>query len=151
MNEPSAICTLLIIVLTTFCSFIGFRDPGFTERFLLSVPEVLGCKQYYRLFTSAFLHADWNHLLWNMFSLYLFGTSIEAFLGPLQFLLIYFSAVIGGSLLALWLHRHHEYRALGASGGTCGMVFSYVALFPDGTVFLKMLIPMPAWVYAILF
>lgn len=151
MYEPVAICTILIIALTTFCSFIGFRDPGFSEKFIFAPTEILACKQYYRLFTSAFLHADLNHLLTNMLSLFLFGRVLEAFVGPGQFLLIYFAAVIGGSLLCLWLHRNHDYRAYGASGGVCGVVFSYIALFPRGTILAHLFIPIPAWTYGILF
>lgn len=151
MYEPVAICTILIIALTTFCSIIGFRDPGFSEKFIFAPTEILACKQYYRLFTSAFLHADTGHLLRNMVSLFLFGRVLEVFVGPGQFLLIYFAAVIGGSLLSLWLHRNHDYRAYGASGGVCGVVFSYIALFPRGTILAHLFIPIPAWAYGILF
>lgn len=148
MNE---MYTIAIIVLTVGCSVIGFNDPGFAARFIFSPLEVLAGKQYYRLVTSAFLHADWNHLLTNMISLYFFGEVLETFVGPWQFLLIYFASIVGGSLLSLWLHRHHEYRAYGASGGVCGVVFSYIALSPTGTIFAHFIIPMPAWVYGILF
>jgi membrane associated rhomboid family serine protease len=151
MHEPTAICTYLIIVLTVFCSFMGFRDPAFTEKFIFAPTEILACKQYYRLFTSAFLHADFNHLLTNMISLFLFGTMMETFVGPIQFLVIYFASVVGGDLLSLWLHRHHDYRAYGASGGVCGVVFSYIAMFPQGTITAQWLIPIPAWAYGILF
>jgi membrane associated rhomboid family serine protease len=151
MQEPIAICTLIIIVLTIFCSFIGFRDPAFAEKFIFSPTEILACKQYYRLFTSAFLHADPYHLLNNMVTLFLFGRILEGAVGPAQFLLIYFAAIIGGSLLSLWLHRHHEYRAHGASGGVCGVMFSYVAMYPQSRIFAHMFIPMPAWAYGIIF
>ena len=151
MSEPTAICTLVIIALTVLCSFKGFRDPRFTERFIFSPTAILADKQYYRLFTSAFLHADLNHLLTNMVTLFLFGSVMEQFVGPLQFLVIYFAAIVGGGLLSLWVHRHHEYSAYGASGGVCGMVFSYIALFPTGTIFAQMFIPLPAWAYGILF
>jgi hypothetical protein len=58
----------------------------------------------------------------------------------------------GGSLLSLWLHRNHEYRAYGASGGVCGLLFSYIFLFPGGSIVLfPFPIPIPAWLYAILF
>ena len=151
MHDPAAICTIIIIVLTTFCSFVGFRDPAFTEKFIFSPTEILACKQYYRLFTSAFLHADFNHLLMNMVSLYLFGSVMEVFVGSGEFLLIYFASIVGGSLLSLWLHRNHDYRAYGASGGVCGVVFSYIALCPTGTILAHRIIPMPAWAYGIVF
>jgi membrane associated rhomboid family serine protease len=151
MNGPTAIYTLAIIVVTVGCSLIGFRDPGFTERFIFSPLEVLAGKQYYRLVTSAFLHADLNHLLTNMISLFFFGQTLESSVGPWEFLLIYFAAIVGGSLLSLWLHRNHEYRAYGASGGVCGVIFSYIALNPTGTIFAHFIIPIPAWAYGILF
>jgi len=151
MYEPTAIYSIAIIVVTVGCSLIGFRDPGFRERFIFSPLEVLAGKQYYRLVTSAFLHADFNHLLTNMVTLFLFGHILEEYVGPWQFLLIYFASIVGGSLLSLWLHRNHEYRALGAFGGVCGVVFSFVALFPTGTIFAHFIIPMPAWAYGILF
>ena len=151
MHDPAAICTIIIIVLTTFCSFMGFRDPAFTEKFIFAPTEILACKQYYRLFTCAFLHADFNHLLMNMVTLFLFGRIMEVFIGSGEFLLVYFAAIAGGSLLSLWLHRNHEYRAYGASGGVCGVVFSYVALFPRVQILAQMFIPMPAWAYGLLF
>ena len=151
MQEPIAICTIIIIVLTIFCSFIGFRDPAFAEKFIFAPTEILACKQYYRLFTSAFLHADPYHLLNNMITLFLFGRILEDVVGPAEYLVIYFAAIVGGSLMSLWLHRHHDYRAYGASGGVCGVVFSYVAMYPHSPMFAHMFIPMPAWAYGIIF
>ena len=151
MNEPAGVYTIAIIALTVGCSVIGFRDPGFTERFIFSPLEVLAGKQYHRLVTSAFLHADVSHLVVNMVSLYMFGEMMESFLGPWRFLLIYFGSIVGGDLLSLWLHRNHEYRSLGASGGVCGVIFSSIALSPTGTILANFFIPIPAWVYGILF
>lgn len=151
MNDPGPMYTIAIIVLTAGCSVIGFRDREFVEKFIFSPFEVLAGKQYYRLVTSAFLHADLNHLLTNMITLYLFGSIMESFMGPWEFLLVYFASIVGGDLLSLWLHRNHEYRAYGASGGVCGVVFSYIALFPTGTIFAHFILPIPAWAYGILF
>jgi membrane associated rhomboid family serine protease len=151
MQEPIAICTLIIIVLTIFCSFIGFRDPAFAEKFIFSPSDILACKQYYRLFTSAFLHADPYHLLNNMITIFLFGRIMEDAVGPAEFLVIYFAAIVGGSLLSLWLHRNHDYRAHGASGGVCGIVFGYIAMFPHFRILAHMIFPMPAWAYGIIF
>ena len=102
--------------------------------------------------TSAFLHADWQHLFFNMISLGLFGQTMEPAIGIGRFVLIYFASIIGGSLLSLCLHRNHEYFSLGASGGVCGIVFSSIFLFPGesiGAIFLPFGIP--GWLYAILF
>ena len=151
MNEPSAICTIIIIVVTALSSFVGFSDPGYTEKFIFAPTEILACKQYYRLVTSAFLHADVNHLLTNMISLFLFGRIMESHVGSAQFLVIYFAAIVGGNLLSLWLHRNHDYRAYGASGGVCGMIFSFIALYPNGTILAHFFLPVPAWAYGILF
>ncbi len=151
-NESLAPCTMGIIAVTSIYSVIGFRDRAFRERNLFSVPEILAGKQYHRVFTSALLHADWNHLLLNMVSLYLFGRVIELTIGFKQFLLIYLAAELGGSALSLWIHRHHEYRAYGASGAVCGLIFSYIILFPGGSiVMLPLPVSVPAWLYAILF
>ena len=67
--------------------------------------------------TSGFLHANGAHLGMNMFSLYFFGPWIEWSLGGTQFLVIYFAAIVGGNLLSLLVHRHHDYRAYGARAG----------------------------------
>jgi len=67
-----------------------------------------------------------------------------------QFLTIYLGAMIGGNLLALYAHRYHDYRALGASGGVAGVIFAYVLLFPGGRINMYFLpIGIPSWLYAI--
>src|ERR1044071_861861 len=131
---PLATCTVASLVLASIYSVIGFRDPGFRDKHLFSVWDILAGKQYHRLLTSALLHADWDHLLLNMVSLYLFGRGIEAMLGVGQFLLIYLAAILGGGALSLWIHRQHEYTAYGASGGVCGLIFSYILLVPGGSI-----------------
>ena len=113
-------------------------------------PErILAGKEYYRLVTSAFLHSGWNHLLWNMVGLYIFGRAVEWSLGVADLLLIYFGAVIGGSLLSLYVHRHHDYQAYGASGGVCGVIFAYLLLFPGAGIRLYFAVPIPGWLYAV--
>jgi hypothetical protein len=55
-----------------------------------------------------------------------------------------------GNLLSLYVHRHHDYRAYGASGGVCGVIFAYILVFPGATLFQAPLpFPIPAWLYAI--
>ena len=60
--------------------------------------------------------------------------------------------MFGGSLLALYVHRHHQYRAYGASGGVCGIIFAYLLLLPGASIspfFFPVAIP--GWLYALAF
>jgi len=151
-DEPLAVATLAILAGMAYGSYLGFRRPGFMDRFLFSPRPILARKEYWRLVTSAFLHADWMHFGLNAVTLYLFGRHVEETCGPAVLLAIFFASVVGGDLLALWLHRHHAYQALGASGGVCGILFASIFLLPGGSIRLLLLpIPIPAWLYAILF
>lgn len=114
--------------------------------------HVLGGKAYYQMVSSALLHTDWQHFAFNMLTLYFFGSNIEIGIGFVPLLLLYFSSILGGNLLALVLHRNHEYRAVGASGGVCGILFSAIFLFPGGDIYLMFIpIPIPTWLFALLY
>jgi membrane associated rhomboid family serine protease len=146
--------TLIIIIFTTFASIQGFRQPDIVEKFLFSTEAISRRKQYYRMVTSALVHGDWGHLLFNMFSLYSFGGFMEKGLkfGMLPLAIIYVSSIVGGNLLTLYAHRNREYRALGASGGVCGVIFACIFLFPGtGISFFLIPVSIPASVYAIIF
>jgi membrane associated rhomboid family serine protease len=149
--ERYAYCNVLVIAITCWVSFLGFRDPAFRAKYIFWPEAILAWNQHYRLVTSAFLHLNGYHLVANMVSLYFFGPRIEAVCGHAQFLAIYFVAVIGGDLLALYVHRYHDYRALGASGGVSGIIFAYILLFPGGTINIHFIIPVPSWLFAIVF
>jgi membrane associated rhomboid family serine protease len=149
MNEPLAWCSLLLIAVTCAVSYAGFRNPEVEEKYIFRPESILAGKEYYRLVTSAFLHSGWGHLVWNMVGLYVFGRLIEWSLGVKDLLLIYFGAVIGGGLLSLYVHRHHDYLAYGASGGVSGIVFAYLLLFPGAGIALYFAVPIPGWLYAI--
>ena len=150
--ERYPLCNLGVIALTCWFSFLGFRDPALQEKYLFWPEAILAWRQYYRLLTSGFLHLDGMHLAMNMLSLYFFGPLIESICGPAQFLLIYLGAMVGGSLLALYVHRHHDYRALGASGGVAGGILAHIFLFPGGRISMVFLpIGIPDWLYAIAF
>jgi len=144
------ICNLLVISLTCLMSWLAFRNPSLEEKYIFDPKAILAGKQYFRLVTSGFLHSGWAHLILNMASLYCFGGPLETFFGAKDFLLIYFGGMIGGDLLSLYVHRYHEYRSYGASGGVCGIIFAFVLLFPGASIgqFL-MPVPIPGWLYCI--
>jgi membrane associated rhomboid family serine protease len=121
--------------------------------YIFSPIDILKRKEYYRIITSAFLHGNLIHLIFNMFSLYSFGENIELFYGIRTLLIIYFSSILGGGLLSLVMHRNHsEYRALGASGGVCGVIYASIFLLPGGGIYIwPCPFSIPAYIYAILF
>src|SRR5215831_17079972 len=152
MNEPTFSCTMLLMLITGITSYFGFRSYAVEEKYIFHPERILAGKEYYRLVTSAFLHADYRHLVFNMLTLYFFGPGVEFALGSPHFLVTYIGAVVGGDLLSLYIHRHHDYRSYGASGGVCGILFASILLHPGGAIGIMFLpIRIPNWLYAIIF
>ena len=150
MGEPVAIGNTVVIILTAVVSILAFSRRELIEKYIFEPTLILSGRQYYRLMTSAFLHADWIHLSMNVIGLIIFGGLIERSLGIGPYFLIYAVSIVGGNLLSLFLHRHHLYRAYGASGGVSGLTFAFVLLAPGSIIRMWMMpIPMPAWLYAI--
>jgi membrane associated rhomboid family serine protease len=150
MNEP---VTVFIICITGFISWKAFSNLNILEQYMFTPTRILRNKEYHRLMTSALIHGSWIHLLFNMFSFYSFGGLIEQAYSPYVLLFIYLSSILGGSLLSLVLHRNNvAYRALGASGGVCGVIFASIFLVPGGSVYIFPIpVPIPSWLFAILF
>lgn len=147
------ISLIVIMVLTTLVSIVGFGNDGFFDRFKFNIYTIRHYREWYRLISSAFLHADWMHLIFNMLTLYFFGPFIIAYLGRFAFVLIYFAAAIIGNLLTLRVYRNEPgYSAIGASGGVCGVLFGAIALEPHIEIFIMFIpIPIPGWIFALIY
>ena len=93
------------------------------------------------------------HLIFNMFSLYVFSEVAEFQLGVLLYGIIYLASLLGGNLFSLFVHRHHsDYRSAGASGAVCGIIFASIALFPGmGIGFFFIPVSIPSWIYGLVF
>lgn len=89
-------------------------------------PAVLYEGQWWRLFTAAFLHIGWMHLLTNMVTLIIIGRITEILLGSLRYLLVYLASAISGNLFGLWLAPNT--LAAGASGAIFGLFGVYLFL-----------------------
>lgn len=145
--------TFILIGVTVLVSWLAFDRPALLERLILWPPAIDRKKQYDRLLTHGFIHADWSHLLFNMITLYFFGRQIEnvmaQLIGPLGFLLFYLSAIVIAILPTYLRHRHDpHYRSLGASGAVSAVLFAFVLLSPWSLIFVFFL-PMPAILYAV--
>jgi membrane associated rhomboid family serine protease len=150
MDPPPAIACYAILAVTAFCSYLGFTRPAFFEKYLFDTAAILRGRQYYRLISSSLVHVDVAHLAFNLFSFYAFGCGIERIFGAPTLLAIYLASIVGGDLVSLVLHRRHEYRAVGASGGVCGVIYASIFLLPGGAVQIFFIpIDIPAWAFAI--
>ncbi|MER8145820.1 rhomboid family intramembrane serine protease, partial [Acinetobacter baumannii] len=69
--------TFAIIAVTVLVSWLAFERPRLLDRLLLWPPAIDRQRQWDRLVTHGFVHADWMHLLFNMITLYFFGRVIE--------------------------------------------------------------------------
>ena len=153
MQDPIAPITIALIGVTVYLSWRGFKNGAFFDKYSFRIDSILGRKEYYRVISSGFLHADLPHLIFNAFCFYSFGEGVELIFGKAALLSIYFLSLVGGGLLSLLIHRnHHDYTAVGASGAVSGIIFASIFLLPGGSVMLFLIpIPIPAAIFAILY
>lgn len=90
------------------------------ERQLMLWPPAVADGQWYRLLTSAFLHASVTHILFNMWALYVVGPPLERWLGTSRFLAMYILSALGGGVLAYLLSPVNS-ATVGASGAIFGL------------------------------
>lgn len=140
-----------LIGLNVLVSFKGFSDINFFESFLFSSKAIRYNKEFIRFISSGFLHADYMHLFFNMFGLYMFGKYVVP-IGWGMFLLIYIGSLLFGNILSFIIHANSsiDYRAIGASGAVSGIMFAYVIISPESEIY-SFFIPfgIPSWIYAI--
>jgi membrane associated rhomboid family serine protease len=153
--EMTSILTLGLIALTVVVSWLAFDRPRLLDRLILWPPAIDRHKQFDRLVTHGFVHADWQHLLFNMITLYFFGGLVERlfvpYIGQVGFVLFYLSAIVIAILPTYLRHRHDaQYRSLGASGAVSAVLFAFILVSPWSLIFVFFL-PMPAILYAVLY
>ncbi|SHJ18572.1 rhomboid family intramembrane serine protease [Flavobacterium terrae] len=117
-----------IIGTNLLISYKAFQDISFFRKYEFHIASIRAGEQI-RMLSSAFLHADWAHLFFNMFTLYMFAPVVLNIMGNISFLLVYTGSLICGSLLTLYFHQNdYSYRAVGASGAVTGVIFSSILL-----------------------
>jgi membrane associated rhomboid family serine protease len=146
---------LIIIAITCVVSFFAFNDSNLMRRLILWPPAVERQKEYYRLITYGLIHADGQHLLFNMMTLFFFGRNMESFfsqeLGPLGFPIFYLGGLVVSILPTFLKNRNNpNYRSLGASGAVSAVLFAFILLQPWAKI-IVFVVPMPAILYAILY
>lgn len=147
--------TIILIGITVLISMQGFNNTAFKQKLIFHPYSIREKGEYYRFLTHGFLHANWEHLLINMYVLYIFGEFIEprfagifpAGLGKTLYLLMYLAAIVVSSVPSFFKHKENPYySALGASGATSALVFSFILFRPwDWFLFP----PLPALLFGI--
>lgn len=140
---------IAIIAIVCLVSYKGFNDRIFFDKYKFNVGAIQRGEKY-RMFTSAFLHGDISHLIFNLLTLYFFAPVVIGYFGSISFLIVYFISLVCGSLLSLKIHEKQPYySAIGASGAITGVLYAAILLNPDAQLGLFFVIPMPAYVFGI--
>jgi len=144
-----------IVAITCLISFAAFSNPRLIERFVLWPPAIQRQHQFDRLLTCGFVHADFGHLFFNMFTLFSFGAAIEQafrpYIGATGYALFYAAGVVLSALPSYLRHRNDaNYRSLGASGAVSAVLFAYILMKPWAMI-LVFVLPVPAIVFALLY
>lgn len=132
--------TVILLIMTGFISYQAFNNPEMRSKLIFYPATIKSSGEYYRFLTSGFIHGDWGHLFINMFVLYQFGRFAEEQVFPLLFgetmgkfvyLVFYLAAIVLSSIPTYFRHQdNYGYAALGASGATSALVFTYILFDP---------------------
>ncbi len=106
--------------------------------------------------TYLFLHADFWHLFFNMFAVWMFGTPIERDWGSRRFLRYYLLTGVGAGLLnvlvcLLWGEPASTTPTIGASGAVYGLLLAFGVLFPHQPIFIWFILPVPSRIFVAIF
>src|SRR3569832_1713378 len=136
--------TIILVVANCIVSLLAFQNTLLRQRFIFNPYVIRQRGQWYRFITSGFIHADWMHLLVNMFVLYSFGQIVEADYadifddkGTYYYLLLYFGG-LAVSIAPTYAKQKENpgYNALGASGAVASVMFAFILFHPMHNLYL---------------
>lgn len=142
-----SLITIIIIAANVIFSMKGFNDFSFFEKYKFNIGGIKRGEQV-RMISSGFLHADMQHLLFNMLTLFFFANEV-IYLGQFNFLIIYFGSLLMGNFLSLYFHKNeYHYSAVGASGAVTGILYAAILLNPNISLYMFFIpIPIPAYIF----
>ncbi|QCK13350.1 rhomboid family intramembrane serine protease [Mangrovivirga cuniculi] len=131
--------TIIIIAVTVIISFYAWNNPDKQYRWMMNPYQVNRNNQYDRFLMSGFIHSDYVHLGFNMFTLFFFGRNLEQYYlrvlvgdsAPFVFLGLYLVAIIVSEIPTFLKHKENPgYNSLGASGAVAAVIFSCIIFDP---------------------
>jgi membrane associated rhomboid family serine protease len=154
---PPGVKWLLIVNVVAFLLMYFAADTSFQRTFLwlvLQPAAVLKEFQIWRLVGYLFLHGGVWHLLVNMFTLWMFGCTLEAQWGTRQFLRYYFLCGIGAGICDVLVNAmlgRWGSSTIGASGAIYGLLLAFGVLYPNQTVLFNFLFPIKAKYFVMIY
>ena len=152
--------TIIIIIFTSIISILCFNNEEIKNNLIFSPYQYKSNKRWWIVFTHGFIHADFLHLFFNMYVLYIFGPSLEYYfttsseIGWIYYITFYLLGIIFSTIPSIFKHSNNpNYRSLGASGSVSSIVFAYIIIFPLRELGL-ILIPglfLPGFIFGILY
>jgi membrane associated rhomboid family serine protease len=150
--------TLVLIAVNVILSLIAMNNQDVLSKAIMWPYGVKRYNQFYRFITSGFIHADYIHLFFNMFTLLFFGKVVEIYFsiyglgGNIAYLALYFLGLIASDLPTYFKQKdNYNYHCLGASGAVSAIVFAAVVFDPWGSIYLYGALKISALVYAVLY
>ncbi len=158
--------TIAILVLTVGFSLYAMNNAEIKYKYIFHPYSIKHFNQHYRFLSHAFLHGDYIHLAFNMYALWMFGPIVEKGVLPLLlgsdgepnyklgmafYIVLYTGAIYASSISEYFKNKNNSYyTSLGASGAVNALIFSYITCLPMSQLGF-FFIPMPAWVFGILY
>ncbi len=154
--------TIILIAIISVISIASFRSNRLFSMLLLNPGKFIHKKQYYRIISHGFIHADWMHLIVNMFVLFSFGKAIEGYFNQLKemeyliypqlnYIFLFLGGIIVSSIPSIIKHKNDSwYNSVGASGGVSAVVFACIFFGPLNILYLYF-IPIPGIVFGALY
>lgn len=152
--------TIIIILITSLISIGSFNNIDLKEKLIFSPYQYSKNKKWWIVLSHGFIHADFLHLFFNMYVLYIFGPALEYFfinsseIGGFYYVGFYLLGIIFSTLPSIIKnHNNPNYRSLGASGAVSSVVFAYIIIYPLRELGL-ILIPglfLPGFIFGVLY
>lgn len=153
MNQ--SIITYILIGITAITSFTAFSNIELLNKMIFYPYEIKRKNEWWKFISHGFVHADMQHLIFNMLTLYFFGRQIEVTFQALfgnewMYPVFYLSALFFASLPSYLKHKDNaSYRSLGASGAISAVLFATIIFDPWQILYLNFFIPIPALLFAV--
>jgi membrane associated rhomboid family serine protease len=150
-GAPAALVILAAMLAASL--FALYKAPALLDRHLLRPYWLLRRRQYATVISSGFLHADLPHLLFNAFTFWAFGFSLERAIGTPMFIALYLFGLVVSSAGTWLAHRHQpDYASLGASGAILAVLFASIVHTPSQSIIVFPIpLPIPAPLFAVLY